>query len=249
MNQLRNFQAVYLKRGVLEDSTSLSSKAPDSTEEKDDLVNSGEDTDDDDTDDGSDITEGVSGFQNILRDMIPGVRVRVLKVITPEKDRDFVSKVFDQILDEEEDDDKDLDVENMESEDEDKSESDLDRNEIELDAGRGIFEMEERKEIAVKVVIGGLVQKFSGSLPGKELIRVPAKVEKKGRFSFSFSIEKDSKLQDSGAKELTSLDKNAKARGRRSIDSVAFDLARFIGKEKIPLKVGCLHCTSLNMFR
>ncbi|KAK4846200.1 hypothetical protein QYF36_014286 [Acer negundo] len=241
-------QVVYLKRGVLEDSSTLSSKASgatspldasDSSEDKDDLliVNS-EDAEDDDTDDGSDITEGLSGFQNILRDMIPGVRVKVLKVTAPGKvDRDFISKVIDQIMEEEEDEEKDIEVENLETEDEDKSESDLERNEIELDAGHGIFEVEERKEIAVKVVIGGLVQKFSGSVPTKELLRVPAKVEKKGHLSFSFSIEKDSKLQDSGAKEPTSVERNAKLRGQRSIDSVIFDLAKFIGREKIPMKV------------
>ncbi|KAL5787828.1 hypothetical protein ACOSP7_004777 [Xanthoceras sorbifolium] len=242
-------QAVYLKRrGVFEDSSALSSKAldttsrvdtSDSSEDKDDLlVVSSEDAEDDDTDDGSDVTEGLPGFQNILRDMIPGMRVKVLKVTTPGKvDQDFLSKVIDQLMEEEEDEEKDIEVENLESEDEDKSESDVERNDIEIDAGRGIFEVEERREIAVKVVIGGLVQKFSGSVPAKELLRVPAKVEKEGRLSFSFSIEKDSKLQDSSAKELTSEDRNTKLRGQRSIDSVMFDLAKFIGREKIPLKV------------
>ncbi|KAJ0009925.1 hypothetical protein Pint_33445 [Pistacia integerrima] len=246
--------AVYLrKRGFFEDSSKVSPKASGaasglnssgSTEDKDDLlVMSTEDVEDgDDTDDNSDLAEGLSGFQNILRDMIPGVRVKVLKVTTPGKvDRDFISKVIEQII-EDEDEEKDIEVENAESEDEDEgeSESDQERNEIEMDAVRGIIENEEQSEIAVKVVVGGLVQKLSGSMPAKE--RVPAKLEKKGRLSFSFFIEKDGKLQDSGAKELTSVDRKAKLRGQRSMDSVMLDLAKFVGKEKIPLKAGLHLC-------
>ncbi|KAH9657596.1 protein EXECUTER 1 [Citrus sinensis] len=243
-------QAVYLKRkGVFDDSSTVSSKAsggtgrlnpPGSTEDKDDLlVVSAEDTEDgDESDDSSDLAEGLSGFQNILRDMIPGVRVKVLKVTAPGKvDRDFISKVIEQIM-EEEDEEKDTDVENVESEDEDKDESDEERNEIEVDAGLGIIENEEEQtEVSVKVVVGGLVQKLPGNKPAKEFLRVPAKLEKKGRLSFSFSIEKDSKRRDSGAKDLGSVDNKARLGSQRSIENVMLDLAKFIGREKIPLKV------------
>lgn len=243
-------QAVYLKRkGVFEDSSTVSSTAsgatgrlnpPGSTEDKDDLlVVSTEDAEDgDESDDSSDLAEGLSGFQNILRDMIPGVRVKVLKVTAPGKvDRDFISKVIEQIM-EEEDEEKDIEVENVESEDEDKDESDEERNEIEMDAGRGIIENEEEQtEISVKVVVGGLVQKLPANMPAKEFHRVPAKLEKKGRLSFSFSIEKDSKRRDSGAKDLSSVDNKARLGSQRSIETVMLDLAKFIGKEKIPLKV------------
>lgn len=243
-------QAVYLKRkGVFDDSSTVSSKAsggtgrlnpPGSTEDKDDLlVVSAEDTEDgDESDDSSDLAEGLSGFQNILRDMIPGVRVKVLKVTAPGKvDRDFISKVIEQIM-EEEDEEKDAEVENVESEDEDKDESDEERNEIEMDAGRGIIENEEEQtEVSVKVVVGGLVQKLPGNKPAKEFLRVPAKLEKKGRLSFSFSIEKDSKRRDSGAKDLGSVDNKARLGSQRSIENVMLDLAKFIGREKIPLKV------------
>lgn len=254
LRDLCGFQAVYLrKRGVFEDSSKVSPKAsgaasglnPSGTsEDKDDLlVVSTEDVEDgDDTDDNSDLAEGLSGFQNILRDMIPGVRGKVLKVTAPGKvDRDFISKVIEQIK-EEEDEEKDIEVENAESEDEDEgeSESEQERNEIEVDSVRGIIENEEQSEIAVKAVVGGLVQKLSGSMPAKE--RVPAKLEKKGRSSFSFSIEKDGKQQDSGAKELTSVDRKAKLRGQPSMDSVMFDLAKSVDKEKIPLKVGLRLC-------
>ncbi|KAG5226586.1 protein EXECUTER [Salix suchowensis] len=241
-----NQQAVYLKRkGTLQDSSTFPSKASDATsrlnpsgptEDKSDLfVVSTEEIDDaDDAEDGSDLAEGLPGFQNILRDMVPGVKVKVLKVTTPAKmDKDFISKVIEQIIDEE--DDKDIELESEEAEDDGKGESDHERDEIEMDAGHGIIDYENQSEIAVKVVVGGLAQKLSGSVAAKGSIRVPAKLDRKGRKSFSFSIEKEVNQQN--AKELSSVDKKAKLRGQRSVDHVMFDLAKFIGSEKIPLKV------------
>ncbi|XP_065872634.1 protein EXECUTER 1, chloroplastic [Euphorbia lathyris] len=241
-------QAVYLKRkGLHQDPSAVSVKAPGATsrltppgptEEKGDLfVVSTEDTEDgDDTDDGSDLTEGLPGFKNILRDMIPGLKVKVLKVTAPAKaDRDFISKVIEQIMDEE-DEEKDIELESIEVEDEFRGESDQARDEIEMDASNGIMESEEPSEISVKLVVGGLAQKFSG-VPTKELLRVPAKLEKKGRRSFSFSIQKDVNQQTSSAKDAASVNRKAKFRGQRSADSIMLDLAKVIGKEKIPLKV------------
>ncbi|EEF29622.1 protein EXECUTER 1, chloroplastic [Ricinus communis] len=242
-------QAVYLKRkGLSQDPSTVSSKAPGApsrmnppgpTEEKSDLfVVSTEDTDDgDETEDGSDIAEGLPGFQNILRDMVPGVKVKVLKVTTSSKvDRDFISKVIEQIMDEE-DEEEDTELQSVEAEDESSGESDQEKDEIEMDAVHGIIEDDGPSEISVKVVVGGLAQKFPGSVPSKESLRVPAKLEKKGRWSFSFSIEKDVNQQDPGAKGAASVDRKAKLQGQRSADSIMLDLAKFIGQEKIPMKV------------
>nr|POE62323.1 protein executer 1, chloroplastic [Quercus suber] len=100
-----------------------------------------------------------------------------------------------------------------------------------------MIESEDQNEIAVKFVVGGLAQKLSNSAPTKDLLRVPAKLEKKGHLSFCFSIEKNITQHDSGGKEQASVDKSAKRRTRRSIDHVMFALSKFIGREKIPLKV------------
>ncbi|KAA8536394.1 hypothetical protein F0562_028872 [Nyssa sinensis] len=90
-------KAVYLKRRkVLQDFPIVSSKLSgppsslnplDPTGDKNDLFSKRtEDTDDgEDRDDDSDLAEGLSGFENILRDMIPGVKVKVLKVTAPGK--------------------------------------------------------------------------------------------------------------------------------------------------------------------
>ncbi|KAF2294218.1 hypothetical protein GH714_008384 [Hevea brasiliensis] len=92
-------QVVYLKRkGVFQDSSTVSSKSqgatatsclnpPGPVEGKSNLfVVSTEDTEEsNDTEDGSDLNEGLPGFQNILQDMIPLVKVKVLKVTAPAK--------------------------------------------------------------------------------------------------------------------------------------------------------------------
>ncbi|KAB2603329.1 protein EXECUTER 1 [Pyrus ussuriensis x Pyrus communis] len=242
-------QAVYLKQGgVFQDSSQVSSKSLDasgslnpfdSTEERGDLfVADSEDAEDcDDSDDGSDLSEDISGFQSFLRDMIPNVKVKVLKVTSLGKvDRDLISKVIEQII-EEDDEDKDSEIESLDAEDEEQVEGDEETDVIELDADPGIFQNAERREIAVKVVVGGLGQKLSSRLPTKNLLRVPAKIEKKGRLSFSFTVEKDINQQDSRGREQSSVDKKAKLGGQQGIDNVMFDLSKFMGKEKIPQKV------------
>ena len=75
--------------------------------------------------DDSDLLDESSGFQTFLRDMIPGVKVKVMKVNSPGKvDKDFISKVIDQIADEEdEDEENDFDIEDIVVEEETKSEA------------------------------------------------------------------------------------------------------------------------------
>lgn len=250
LGQCHGFQAVYLKRRNAFQDIPVSSRVSgfrdnmdplDSSEEKNDLfvaVNEdAENEDDSDRDDVSDPIQGFSGFQNILKDMIPGVKVKVLKVTAPGKvDKDLISKVIEQII-EEDDEDKDDEIESLEVEDGAKDESDQEQDVIELVGDPGIAESQDRKEIAFKVVVGGLMQKMSSGRLTRDVLRVPAKLKKKGRLSFSFSIEKDANQQDSRDKETASLDKKSKLRGRRSIDHVMLDLTKFIGREKIPLKV------------
>lgn len=188
--------------------------------------------------DSSDLADGLSGFQNIMKDMIPGEKVKVLKVTALGKvDTDLISKVIEQII-EEEDEEKDNEIERVEAENEVDGESNQGTNEIEMDADPGVIESAEQNEIAVKVVVGGLVQKLSNSLPAKGVLRIPAKLEKKGRFSFSLSIEKSINAQDSGVKKRASVDKSVNPQGPRKLDHVMLDLAKFIGSEKLPLKVG-----------
>ncbi|MBA0815679.1 hypothetical protein Gohar_000438, partial [Gossypium harknessii] len=251
-------QAVYLKkRRVFPDPSKVSSKTSGATsrrvpsvtsEDKSDLFvvsteddedGDYEDDDDDVAEDGSDVGEGLTSFQNLLQDMIPGVKVKVLKVSAPGKvDQDFISKVIEQIIDED-DEDKDAEVESIELDDELKSENDHERDQFEMDVDSGFIDSDKRGEIAVKVVVGGLVEKLSGSVPALDSVRVPAKLVKKGQLTFSFSIEEDVNQQVSSLKTKGSTDRKPKAQSQRSVDNIMFDLAKFIGsgRDKIPLKV------------
>lgn len=238
-------QAVYLKRSrVSQDSqTFLSRPLADtsslkSNEDKSDVFSISADDIDNGEDRDDDANIELSGFQNILRDMIPGVKMRVLKVSAPEKvDRDLIFKVIEQIM-EEDDEENDTELESVETEDEEaKDGSDHEQDDIEMDAADGLINSEGRNEIAVKVVVGGVVQKLFSSAPRVDLVRVPARLEKRGRLSFSFCIEKDDHQKDLDGKGQASLDKEANIRGERSIDHVMFDLAKFIGSKRIPLKV------------
>lgn len=180
-----------------------------------------------------------SSFENTLRDLIPGVKVKVLEVTTPSKmDKDFISKVVEQLI-EEEDEEQDLELENADAEDDVKSENDEEQENIISDADNEI-PFEEQSHIAVKVVVGGLLSKsFSGSNK-KDLLRVPAKLEKKDRLSFTFTIEEDSEhMSDENGKAPRN--KKAKLQGQRSIDHVMLDLAKFIGKGRIPMKVRSIY--------
>ncbi|CAI0401103.1 unnamed protein product [Linum tenue] len=237
-------KAVYLKRKEHPQGPSkLASKAPSGpsrlsrsgpTEQKDDLfaVTTDETEDDEDTEDGSDPADGFPGFNNIMRDMIPGVKVKILKVTTPAKmDREFIAKVIDDLVDEE-DYMKDVDLESTEGED-DIEESEEEGDEIDIDAASEMIDNVENGEISIKVVVGGLAQRPSSSVAGEDNVRVPIKLEKKGYRSFSLSVEQETNKQDAGAKELDGSEKQ----GQRTLDQVMFDLTKFIGPEKIPLKV------------
>ncbi|XP_057978409.1 protein EXECUTER 1, chloroplastic [Malania oleifera] len=238
-------QVVYLKqRGVSQESTTVSSKSSGAINSFSELNTAGDKSDisattvedvEDDEDRDDDAVTGLSGFQNILRDMIPGVKVKVLKVTASGKvDRDLIARVIEQIT-EEEDEENDTEPESVDAEDEISSESDREQDEIEVDTSRENVNNDERSEIAVKVIVGGLVHKLSN--PTKDLLRVPARLVKKGRSSFSFSIEKDNNQLDSNGKRPALPYRKTKLTNQRSINQVMFDLAKVIGREKIPLKV------------
>lgn len=202
-----------------------------------------EDNEDDEDKDDPDIADGISGFQNILQDMIPGVRVKVLKVTAPGKvDRDLISKVVEQIIDEE-DEDQDIEaeldiVDTEDTDDETSGESDEEKDDGDMDPASGDIDREDQSEIAVNVVVSGLVQNLSGTTSSRDLVRVPAKLKSKGRRSFSFCIPDDKSRVDSVSKGQALPKKKANAQGERSIDHVMSDLVNSISRgEKIPVKV------------
>ncbi|XP_076897260.1 protein EXECUTER 1, chloroplastic-like [Bidens hawaiensis] len=203
------------------------------------------------TKDNEDTDDEEYSFENILRDMIPGakdVKIKVMNVTSPGKiDRDLISKVVEQIMDEEdEDDDEDESNDDVSDDDDDgdivevKDETETDGEQydidIDIDTGNTIIDGDNNSQIAVKVVVGGLVQKVSNDTSHKDLVRMPAQLEKKSRSSFTFSIQKENQnVRSSNAQ--SSNQKDSKNQGARSIDSVMLNLAKYIGTGKIPMKV------------
>lgn len=173
--------------------------------------------------------------------MIPGVKVKVVKVTAPEKvDRDIISKVIEQIIEEEEE-DKDYDIESVDSDNEIKSENEDEHNDIELDSGSELTGEDDQNQIALEVVVGdGFLQKMSRGTQAKDLLRVPARLEKNGRMSFTFTVEEDVKEHISSGDGQSTKNKRAKLPGQRSVDHIMLDLVKSIGKGKIPMKVGFL---------
>lgn len=202
--------------------------------------------------DNEDTDDEEYSFENILRDMIPGakdVKIKVVNVTPPGIiDRDIISKVVEQFMEEEEesnneevveeedddgDDDDDDDVSVEVKDETDGEQYDID---IDIDAGNTILNGLNNSQIAVKVVVDGLAPKVSNDTSHKDLIRMPAKLEKKNRSSFTFSIQNEKKnVQPSNAQ--SSSKKDAKIQGTRSIDTVMLNLAKSIGTGKIPMKV------------
>nr|GMD91572.1 protein EXECUTER 1, chloroplastic [Ipomoea batatas] len=210
----------------------MDSRSP--TENKNDLFGNSSEVSEDDEDSDDD-----SGFGNALQDLIPGVKVKVLKVTAPAKvDRDLISKVIEDIIDDEdEDEETDSEIESVGAEEEIKDKSDIEQNAIEIDADRGVGDGVEQNQIALKVVVSGLVQNMSSNARSKDFQRVPARLERKGRLSFTFTIEEDDK-QTSGGSKQSPRNRSPKLQGQRSIDHLMLDLAKFIGRGKIPMKVG-----------
>ena len=191
-----------------------------------------------------DPSEEIPGIHDVLDDMIPGVKVKVMKVVSPGKvDRDLISQVIEQIIEDEEDVESGSETEVTESEEELKGESDVDV--IEMDAGgMANFDTSDdienaMPEMSLKFVIEGRMQRMGpGSLPPNELVRVPATIEQKGRLSFLFSVKPEDGAQESSGKGSAPTEKSTSRTSRRSPDLIIADLAKaLVNREKISLKV------------
>lgn len=235
-------QAVYLKRRTDPHNFAISSsKLPSVLNNFDPLgptENSGsllKETDDD-TGDNADNDEDAL-FEDTLRDLIPGAKIKVVKVTTPGKvDNDFISKVVEQII-EEEDEENDADLESASAEGENESQNDDEKNDFVLDTNSLISDNEENSQIAVKVVGGGLISNLPARSHQKDLLRVPARLERNSRTSFKFTVEEDDDTHSSGGSGKASTPEKPKLQTLRRADSVILDLAKYIGKGRIPMKV------------
>ncbi|KAG9130605.1 hypothetical protein Leryth_011852 [Lithospermum erythrorhizon] len=229
-------QAVYLKRDKVPTGPPMSSfKSPmtkfdplSSTGNKSDMFEKvsedAEDTEDRDND---------SNLDNVLRDMIPGVEVKVLNVTSSMKvDQDFISEVVEQDTDDE-DEESDFELENVDSENKNHGESDQEQDEIVLKDAVELSGIDEPSQISLKIVVGDLVPRSSSGMQQRELLRVPARIEIKDRKSFTLTIEESKKGSTDNNEQSPPNMKSS----IRSVDSLMLDLAKSIGKGRIPMKV------------
>ncbi|KAJ0970066.1 hypothetical protein J5N97_022943 [Dioscorea zingiberensis] len=168
---LHSFQAVYLKRNdrpsggfqwEIPPKTKVSSLSPsDSSSDPLSDIYVEDLTAVEERDDDSDMVDGLAGIQNVLQDMIPGVKIKILKVVAPGKvDGDMISKVIEQIV-EEEDEDNDEDLESGEAE---NSASETD-NEDAVDSQDTTSDAEELlPEFPVKFVLKDIGELISSAI-------------------------------------------------------------------------------------
>nr|KAJ0185455.1 hypothetical protein LSAT_V11C900502270 [Lactuca sativa] len=219
-------QIVYLKQSEISRNFSIDSATSsslintlnslDSMDEESDLsANDNEDTN--------------AGFENILRDIIPGAKDVKIKVmnLTPlgKIDMSLISKVVEQIMEEEDEEGEE------ERESDTELDSDTEQYEIDFDVGITIVDNEGNSQTAVKIMVSDLAQEASSNKSCKDIIRTPAKLEKKNLSSFTFKIDKENP-QDSLGNNGGIQDSKS-----QSTDNVILDLARAIVRGEIPVKV------------
>ncbi|XP_020084280.1 protein EXECUTER 1, chloroplastic [Ananas comosus] len=230
-------QAVYLKP-ISTDSgkfqqTSTEKSDIGSVDSLDSLLEGKSDLFTEERDDDSDLA-GLAGLQNVPRDMIPVFKVKVLKVVSSGKvDKDFISKIIDQILEEEDDDDNDdTDLESSDREDigdENKTE------ELGTDAREATNATEDQTGATTKLSVSVVKQE---DVLRRRIVQVPARLEKRNNLSFSFYIEDDGEQHKTGRKRRVSQNKIAPHSVQHDSELVIPDLAKVIGsKKKVSLKI------------
>lgn len=150
----------------------------------------------------------------------------------------MLSKMVEQTIEEDEDEEKDSDLESADEDNQDLVDSDNEQNDVVgMDAPGGILDGKGRSELSVKVVVGDFVQNLSDGQLKRDVTRVRARIEKRGRLSFSFFIENDDKA-DVSSDEVQSLrNKKPKILDKRHLNKVMSELAKGIGRGKLPTKV------------
>ncbi|XP_072962513.1 protein EXECUTER 1, chloroplastic [Typha angustifolia] len=188
---------------------------------------------DDERDDDVDLTAGLAGLENLSPDMVPIIKVKVLKVVSTGKvDKDFISKIIDQIL-EEDGDDNSVELESKELDDI-GSENNIE--ETEIDAGQEASDAsEDESEFPIKISVGAITEEDGSP---KNLVPVPARLERRDRLSFSLYVEQDDKNKEAGGTELLAKKNDSLRSVPRAADLLIPDLAKVIGrKNKISVRI------------
>lgn len=204
-------------------------KKNDNTENPRDVENGGDKVDAMDLRD-----DGLNRILNFMRERIPGIKFKILKVIAPEG-ADMDARVFDELL-QDSDEEKDEEIDSGERSEDEIKIGDLQDDKV-TTVGDSDFS-EKHKGIPIKLVIGGVLQNSSEGKTPPVTIRVPARIEYKRRDSFVFHTEeKEDQQKDSGKEKMPEL-KVATIAAQASAELMPPDVAKvFWNVAKGPIKV------------
>jgi hypothetical protein len=147
--------------------------------------------DDQDNND-SNIAAGPAGLRNLSSDSTAVPRIKILKVVPTENVNDYIINIFDQISEEDNDnDDPEVEIESSQDiGDEDNNEG-AEAVSIEENGDEGDIEALISIDFVSENGNG-----FDSHASAATFERVPARLEKRDRFSFSFYTEQYSKKKD-----------------------------------------------------
>jgi hypothetical protein len=194
--------------------------------------NEGVNMDDQNSDD-SDISAGPAGFKNLPSDSTPVPRVKILKVVPMENvNQDYIIKIFDQMSDE--------DDENDNPEDEIESSEDIgDGDNVEeaeaASAEDNVDESGDESDIEALISIDFITEDdkdFMSPSSTKAFERMPARLERRDRFSFSFYTEQYSKRQDVEKVQGISKEKVGLRTAQQDDDDLQFDRVKLVGSNR-----------------
>jgi hypothetical protein len=160
--------------------------------------------DDQDTDDSNITAGGPAGLKNLSSDSTAVPRIKILKVAPMENvNQDYIINIFDQMSDEDDDHD-DFEVENESSHD--IGDEDNNVGEETVSAEENGDESGDENDIEALISIDFVSEDNNdyASDPSAEAFqRMPARLEKIDRYSFSFYTEQYSKNLDAGKAQQT----------------------------------------------
>ncbi|KAL5230350.1 hypothetical protein ABZP36_029126 [Zizania latifolia] len=195
---------------------------------------------DDQNNDDSDISAGPAGLNNLPSDSPPVPRVKILKVVPMENvSQDYVIKIFDQIL-EDDDDNDDLEGENESSED--IGDGDNIEEAEAASAEQNIDESGNESDIEALISIDFITEDdndFASPSSTKAFERMPARLERRDRFSFLFYTDQYSKKQDVEKVQQTSKERVGLRTTQQDDEYLQFDRVKLVGSNrKLSIQLG-----------
>lgn len=158
--------------------------------------------DDQDSDDSNITAGGPAGLKNLSSDSTAVPRIKILKVVPMENvNQDYIINIFDQISEE----DDDPDVENESSQD--LGNGDNNEGSETVSAEENGDESGDENDIEALISIDFVSENnnnYASHSSAEAFERMPARLEKADRFSFSFFTERYNKKLDVGKTQQTS---------------------------------------------